>query len=79
MVTNLLQKHWEPQEERNPVLRHGAVVRPTIYLASLDIKTAFDEAKLKHVAQNLDYHNTHGWLIAALLREMSGLEGKAMF
>ena len=22
-------------------------------------------------------HNTHGWLIAALLREMSGLEGKA--
>ena len=41
MVTNLPQKHREPQEERNPVLRHGAVVRPTIYLASLDIKSAF--------------------------------------
>ena len=51
-----------------------------MYLASLNIKTAFDEAKPpKHVAQILDYHNTHGWLIAALLREMSGLEGKAMF
>ena len=24
-------------------------------------------------------HDAHGWLIAALLREMSGLEGKAMF
>ena len=51
-----------------------------MYLASLNIKTAFDEAKPpKHVAQILDYHNTHGWLIAALLREMSELEGKAMF
>ena len=27
----------------------------------------------------MDSHNNHGWLIAALLREMSGLEGKAMF
>ena len=80
MVTNLLQKHWEWQEEWNPALRHGTVVRPTMYLASLNIKTAFDEAKPpKHVAQILDYHNTHGWLIAAHLREMSGLEGKAMF
>ena len=79
MITNLLQKHWEWKEEGDPVLRHGAVVRPTMYLASLDIKTAFDEAKPKHAAQIWHYHNTHGWLIAALLREMSGLEVKAMF
>ena len=80
MVTNLLQKHWEWQEERNPVLRHGTVVRPTMFLARLDIKTAFDEAKPpKHVAQILEYHNTHGWLIAGLLSEMSVLEGKGMF
>ena len=45
-------------------------VRPTMYMASLDIKTAFDEAKPKPVAKILDVHNTHGWLIAALLREM---------
>ena len=24
-------------------------------------------------------HNTHGWIISALLREMVGLEGQAMF
>ena len=36
MVTNLLQKHWEWQEERNPVMKHGTVVRPTMHLASLD-------------------------------------------
>ena len=60
-------------------MKHGAVVRPTMYLASLDIKTAFDEAKPKHVAKILDGHDAHGWLIAALLREMSGLSGMAMF
>ena len=79
MATNLLQKHWEWQEERNPVMRHGTVVRPTLHLASLDIKTAFDEAKPRHVAKILDGHNTHGWIIAALLREMSRLSGKATF
>ena len=42
LSTNLLRKHWQRQEERNPVMKHGAVVRPTMCLASLDIKTAFD-------------------------------------
>ena len=79
LTTNLLQKHGERQEERNPVMRHGTVVRPAMYLASLDIRTAFDEAKPKHVAWILDDHNTHGWLIAALLREMSELSGTASF
>ena len=79
LTTNLLQKQWEWQEERNPVMKHGTVVRPTMYMASVDIKTAFDEAKPKHVAKILDGHDTHGWLIAALLREMSGLSGKASF
>ena len=72
-------KHWEWQEDRNPVMKHATVVRPKMYLASSDIKTAFDEARPKHVANILNRHNAHGWLIAAILREMSGLEGKAMF
>ena len=79
MATNLIQKHWEWQEDRNLVMKHGTVVRPTMYMASLDIKTAFDEAKPKQVAKIMDSHNTHGWIIAALLREMSGLSGKAIF
>ena len=60
-------------------MEHGTVVRPSMYMASLDIRTAFDEAKPKHVARIMDNHNTHGWLIAALLREMSVLSGKATF
>ena len=27
----------------------------------------------------MESHNTHGWIISALLREMSGLENQAMF
>ena len=50
-VTKLLQEHFEWPEDGNPVMGHGTVVRPTLYMASLDIKTAFDEAKLKHVAK----------------------------
>ena len=61
------------------MMKHGTMVRPTMYMASLDIKTAIDEAKPKHVAKILEGHNTHGWLIAALLREMSGLSGTASF
>ena len=79
MTTNLLQKRWEWHEERNPTLKHGGALRPTVCLASLGIKTAFDDAKPKHVAQIMDSHNAHGWSIAALLSEMSGLDGKPMF
>ena len=50
-----------------------------MYMASFDIKTAFDEAKPKHVPNIFDSHKTHGWLIATFLREMSGLSGKATF
>ena len=44
-------KKLEWQKERGLILKHGSVVRPTMYLASLDIKTAFDEARLRHVAK----------------------------
>ena len=50
-----------------------------MYLGSLDIRTAFDDARPRHVAKIMESHDIHGWLIAALLREVAGLEGKAMF
>ena len=33
----------------------------------------------RHIARIMESHNIHRWLIAADLREMSGLEGKATF
>ena len=67
---------WEWQEDRKPMKNNGSVRRPTMYL---DIKTAFHVVKLTHIAQIMKDHNIHGWIIAALLREMDGLEGQAMF
>ena len=55
---------------KESVMKRGTLVRSTLYLASLDIKTAFAEAKPKHVAKIKDSHDTHGWIIAALLRDM---------
>ena len=36
MMTNLLQKQWEWQEERNPKLTHGSTVKPSMYLVKLE-------------------------------------------
>ena len=57
------------------MLRYVSVLRPTMYLESMDIRTAFDEARPRHVAKVMEGHNTHGWIISALLREMADLEG----
>ena len=50
-----------------------------MFLASLDIKTAFDEARPRRVEQIMEGHDAHGWIISALLREMAELVGQAMF
>ena len=45
----------------------------------MDIKTAFAVARLVHMTKIMEDHDGHGWIIAALLREMAGLEGQATF
>ena len=52
MRTPLLHKHWEWQEGRRPMMRHGSVIRPTMYLASMDSETAFDVARPKQIPKN---------------------------
>ena len=61
------------------MIKHESVIRPTMYLASMDIKTDFDVARPKHIARIMEGHNGHGWIIAALLRETAGSEGLAVF
>ena len=39
-------------------MKHGTAVRPTMYMASMDIKTAFDEAKPKRAAKNLNVNSS---------------------
>ena len=79
LMTQLLPKHWEWQEDRRQIRWHGSEKKPTVYLASMDIKTAFDVARPKHVARIMGGQDVHGWMTAALCREMAGLEGQATF
>ena len=63
MMTILKQKTWEWQEDRTPMLRHGSVVCPTKYLASMNIKTDFDDARPSDVAKI--------WKVMALMDGLS--------
>ena len=47
--------------------------------ASLDIKTAFDEARPRHVAQIVDSHNTQGWLLPPACERCRGKKVKPYF
>ena len=42
------------------MLKHDSVIQPRMYLASLDIKAAFDETRRKHVTKNMESHDAHG-------------------
>ena len=79
MMTILMQKHCEWQEDRRPKTRHGSVKRPAMYLACMDIKTAFYVTRPKHIARVVEDHNVLTSVVAAFLREMTGLEGLTMF
>ena len=75
MMTQLLHKHCEWQEDKRPMTRHGSAKRPTMYLASMDTKTAFEVARPRH--KLMGDQVVHRWITAASLREMARLEGQA--
>ena len=53
--------------------------RTSMYLASVDIKMVFDVPRPTPTANNMGDQEVHGWITAASLREMAGLEGQATF
>ena len=77
LLTNLLQKHWEWQENRRKDWEPGKFRYKTMYMASLDVKTAFDVARPSVVSKILSLIGTHGHVVAALLAEMQDVKGSA--
>ena len=53
LVTNLFQRHWEWQEDRRVDLQPGRYRYNTAFMASLDVKVAFDVAKPSVVSKVL--------------------------
>ena len=60
-MTQLLQKHWEWQEDRRKNTWHGSEREPTMYVASM-IKTALDVVRPKHIAEFVCDQDVHGWI-----------------
>ena len=50
-----------------------------MYMASLDVKTAFDVARPSVVSKILSFIVSHGHVVAALLAEMQDVKGSACF
>ena len=79
LSTDLLQKHWEWQANRRKDWEPGQFKYKTMYMASLDVKTAFDVARPSVVSKILSLIGTHGHVVAALLAEMQNVRGLACF
>ena len=75
----IFQRHWEWQEDRRTDLQPGLYRDNVAFVASLDVKTAFDVAKPSVVARILTLTGVHGQLTAALLAEMQDARGSACF
>ena len=75
LITNMLQRHWEWQKDRRTDLQPEIYRYITPFVASLDVKTAFDVAKPSVVSKILTLTGVHGHLTAALLTEMQDVQG----
>ena len=72
LPTNVLQRHWEWQEDRRTDLEPG-------FVASLDVKTSFDGTKPSVVSRGLSLTRVHGHVVAAPLAEIKDVRGSACF
>ena len=75
LVTNIFQRHWDWQEDRRVDLQSELFRYDTAFMASLDVKTAFDVARPAVVSEILALMGVHGHLTAALLAAMQDVRG----
>ena len=74
---NTFQRHGEWQGDRRVDLQPGNFRCNTAFMASLDVKTAFDVAKPAVASKFLTLTSVHGHLTAALLVEIQDVRGSA--
>ena len=65
LLTNILQRHWEWQEGRGTDLQPWFYRYNTAFMASLDVKTAFDVARPAVVSNILTLTGAHGHVAAS--------------
>ena len=73
-MQGFLTKALEMAGNRRKDLEPGKFKYKTMYVASLDVKTAFDVAKPSVVSKILSLIDTHGHVVSALLAEMQDVK-----
>ena len=78
-LTSILRRHWEWQEDRRCAWVPGFFRYKTAFLASLDVKTAFDVAKPAVISKALTNMETHGHVMTPLLEDMKDVQVSVCF
>ena len=79
LLAKMLQRHWECQEDRRVEWVLGFCKNKTAFVASLDVRTAFDVAKPSVVSRILACTGIHKHVVATLPGEMKDVRGSARF
>ena len=79
LLTNMLQRLCEWQEDLWTDLEPAFCKYDAAFLASLDVRTAFDAIKPSVVSRILALTGVHGHVSAALLAEMQDVQGSTCF
>ena len=79
LMTQVLHQHWKLQEVRRTDVWHGSERRPAMYVRQHGHRDGPLTRRGRNTVRNLwGDQNVHGWIVAALLREVA-LEGQATF
>ena len=76
LMTQLLQRDWEWQQDKRKNQLHGSAERPRCTWTTWTSRRPSDVARRKHIAKIMGDQEVHGWIAAALLREVAGLKDK---
>ena len=74
-LTNILQSHWEWQDDRRDAWVLGFFKYQTAFVASLDVKAAFDVAKFFRGVKDTDIHGDPLTLCGGICGREEGREG----
>ena len=79
LLTNILQRHWEWQEDRRDARLRGFFMYQTAFVAGSDVRMALHVAKCSVMCKILTCMVTNGHVVAALWEEMKDVRSSACF
>ena len=79
LLTNILQRHWEWQEDQRDAGVPGFFMYQTAFVAGSDVRTALHVAKCSVICKILTCMVTNGHVVAALREDIEDARSSACF